>query len=186
MWAKKNLGATAVTGEGSYGNYYAWGGTTGYPLEGNFTDGYTVTHEFSSDTVPGYEVDEDGNLKPEYDAAHVALKGIWRMPAKAEFTALINNTDHPSFDNGSVESGMTFTSKVSGYTDKYVFFPAAGKIQNTSLSDNGSSVRYWASTLENVGDFVRGSCLKAVNNNPDVISDYNFWGIPIRPVFSVE
>lgn len=42
-WAKKNLGATAVQGEGSYGNYAAWGCRDSYGLNGTFGN-YTTTH----------------------------------------------------------------------------------------------------------------------------------------------
>ena len=47
-WAKKNVGATAVQGEGSYGKYYAHMKTTGYAPSGTFGN-YTMSHTFNEE-----------------------------------------------------------------------------------------------------------------------------------------
>ena len=84
-WATKNLGATAETGEASWGNYYAWAETTGYPVTGSFKN-YSCEHTF--DTEPsGYELDGD-YLALASDPAHAALGGLWRTPSKEDFEAL--------------------------------------------------------------------------------------------------
>jgi len=96
-WATKNLGATAERGEASWGNYYAWAQTTGYPVTGTFPD-YSSAHNFS--TVPTYEcygdtyaVPQSYYFLPGYDPAHAVLGGIWRTPSPREFQKLKEATD---------------------------------------------------------------------------------------------
>ena len=182
MWARKNLGATVEQGEGSYGYYFAFGETTGHALSGTFGS-YTCDHEFNTDMT--VEWDANRNLLPEYDAAHVMLKGIWRLPTNAEFLSLSNNTNHPRFDKGSVNSGMTFTSTVSGYESKSLFMPAAGTIIGTSLGYiDGSSGQYWLLSSNSDGykywfSFSYGGYLGSTYGGGRD-------GNTIRPVFSVE
>ena len=183
MWAKKNLGATVEQGEGSYGYYFAWGETSGHALTGTFGS-YTCDHNFNTDMVVAW--DANRNLLPEYDAAHVMLKGIWRLPTNTEYVSLLNNTNNPVFNKGNVNSGKTFTSTVSGYESKSLFMPAAGSIYGSALYVNdGSSGMYWTSFI-NVDkhkywyqfNYSNG------NNNTNYGAGYN--GYTIRPVFSVE
>ena len=182
MWARKNLGATVEQGEGSYGYYFAFGETTGHALSGTFGS-YTCDHEFNTDMT--VEWDANRNLLPEYDAAHVMLKGIWRLPTNAEFLSLSNNTNHPRFDKGSVNSGMTFTSTVSGYESKSLFMPAAGTIIGTSLGYiDGSGGQYWLLSSNSDGykywfSFSYGGYLGSTYGGGRD-------GNTIRPVFSVE
>lgn len=107
-WATQNLGATAETGEGSWGNYYAWGETTGYPVTGTFPN-YSSNHNFS--TVPTYECYGDAypvsNPKyfyylPQYDPAHAVLGGLWRTPSPQDFQKLKDVTEK-HYDIGALE-----------------------------------------------------------------------------------
>ena len=183
MWARKNLGATVEQGEGSYGLYYAWGETTGHSLTGTFGT-YTCDHNFNTDMTVAW--DASRILLPEYDAAHVALKGIWRLPTNTEFESLKSNTDNPGFSRGSVNSGKTWTSTVPGYESKSVFLPAAGSIYGTTLYVNeGSSGGYWTSYINGDGhkywyqfSFSNGSNGTNYGGGSQ--------GYTIRPVFSVE
>ena len=182
MWAKMNLGATVEKGEGCYGNYYAWGETTGHALTGTFGS-YTCSHDFS--TSPTCEVDGYGNLKPEYDAAHAALKGLWRMPTKDEFELLFNNTTHSGFTEDLATSGMTFTSLVTDYTDKSIFLPAAGYVGGTSVLYQGSVGYYWSATKFSDD---RGYNLYFYYNGTAYPDNqfYSLTGNPIRPVFGIH
>ena len=181
-WATRNLGATADSGEGSYGNYYAWGETTGHALTGTFGS-YTCSHDFS--TSPTCEVDGYGNLKPEYDAAHAALKGLWRMPTMDEFELLFNNTTHSGFTEDLATSGMTFTSLVTDYTDKSIFLPAAGYVGGTSVLYQGSVGYYWSATKFSDD---RGYNLYFYYNGTAYPDNqfYSLTGNPIRPVFGIH
>ena len=102
-WATRNLGATAETGEGSWGNYYAWSETTGYPLTGTFKN-YSSEHDFS--TVPAYEcygdsydIPKNYYYLPQYDPARATLGGLWRTPSPDEFQKLKDATA-VSYDMG--------------------------------------------------------------------------------------
>lgn len=61
----------------------------------------TGTKTVAASTV--FEVENDV-LKPSYDAAHVALKGLWRLPTKEEFSLLVTGTT-----NSFADGGMTFS-----------------------------------------------------------------------------
>lgn len=196
-WAKKNLGATVEVGEGSYGNFYAWGDTQGYPLEGTFGS-FTCSHPFN--VLPAFALDDAGNLKPEYDAAHAALKGLWRLPSLDEVRALNDNSFHNSFDWYKPESGAEIFSKVSGYTDRSLFLPAAGRIGymwsegKTDFIGQGVSGYYWTSTCEDPegtapgaggnaypSEFYFFSGASSVQTSFVTINE----GKSVRPVFSV-
>lgn len=180
MWAKKNLGATTEKGEGSYGLYFAWGETTGYPLEGNLTDGYTCSHSFN--TNPIYEVDANKNLKPEYDAAHVALGGLWRMPTQVEWEALIENTNIPDYTSGTVDSGKTFTGK-GDYEGKSVFFPAAGGVFKNTVAGQGETGNYWLSSEYDTDKaWYLGLSFNGVRQGWYETYD----GFTVRPVFAID
>lgn len=88
-WATKNLGATTESGEGSFGDFYAWSETTGYSLSGTFKS-YSSSHAFSEDPV--FETDPWGQLPIGNDPAHAALGGLWRTPTWEEFNLLSSNT----------------------------------------------------------------------------------------------
>lgn len=180
-WATKNLGATAVQGEGSFGDYYAFGETTGYALSGTFGN-YTSPHSFS--VSPYFEVDNNNNLKPQYDAAHVTLKGLWRMPTLAEGILLNDNTAKSSYTEGTVDSGKTFTSTVSGFETKSIFLPAAGYVRGTSLDEVGNIGYYYLATEDNSnGYYFR---IESNSVTPDRRTTTNADGQTIRPVFSID
>jgi uncharacterized protein (TIGR02145 family) len=92
-------------------------------------------------------------LDPEDDAAHVNLGGNWRMPTVAEWTELLENCTWEWATLNGV-NGQKVTGKKSGYTDKWIFLPAAGKRYISSLDFAGSDGYYWSSSLgaDPVGD----------------------------------
>jgi len=91
------------------------------------------------------------------DAASVNWGGSWRMPTKAELDELCS-TDNCTWDwyySGNSEfdgiAGYKVTSKKSGYTDKFIFLPAAGYREDTDLGRVGSRGYYWSSSLYSSG-----------------------------------
>lgn len=107
-WATRNLGATADTGEGSWGNYFAWASTTGYTLTGTFPN-YSSSHAFN--TIPTYECYGDAYplsnpqyfyYLPQYDPAHATLGGLWRTPSPQEFQKLKDATEK-HYDIGALD-----------------------------------------------------------------------------------
>lgn len=80
---------------------------------------------------PVFEVENDV-LKPSYDAAHVALKGLWRLPTKEEFSLLVTGTT-----NSFADGGMTFSG--AGQT---MFLPATGFLSATTHVQPGTYTCY--------------------------------------------
>lgn len=194
MWARRNVGATAERGPGSYGLYFAFGSTKGYALLGepyNYT-GIEDDHDFYESRSMDYELDETSvppRLKPEYDAAHVNLKGLWRMPVIDEFTTLLENTEgfgddgERDVDLGTDESGMPFISKLNGAE---LFLPTAGSLchgNDHEYTYMGSSATYWSATSgEHESGYTFIFTHRYVNEREE---DY-YYGTPIRAVFSID
>ena len=194
MWARRNLGATAEKGDGSYGLYFAFGQTRGYTLYGTFGNytGIEDDHDFYEAWDLSYEIDDSRwplKLKPEYDAAHVILKGLWRMPDRDDFIGLVDNTIGAGeegkwiLDTETPESGMTFISKINGAE---LFFPAAPSLSNGNeheLSFAGQHGEYWSRTPNTE------STAYALLFYEDYAHDYmgeGYWGDQIRAVFAID
>lgn len=117
---------------------------------------------------------ENDILTPAYDAAHVALKGLWRLPTKAEFDLLAAGTTH-SFADG----GMTFSG--AGQT---MSLPSMGFLSVTSHIQPGTYGCYWTSRMYNeVQAYFLGFGTSTVY--PVDVTD-TCYGQPIRPVFSIR
>ena len=179
-WAKCNLGATTET---DYGDYFAWGETTGFD-EGKTqfanSDYYFGTSPFTKYTGSDYTL-----LQKEDDAAYAALGGRFRMPTKTEFEALLNSStivkDWVTNYKGSGIDGYTFTG--NGNT---IFLPAAGRRYNSGLhfTDHGTSNNgyYWSSTLVTSSPYAA----KALHFNSSEVEVTDFSrtdGYSIRPVY---
>lgn len=195
MWARRNVGATAEKGEGSYGLYFAFGQTRGYALLGTFGNytGIEDDHDFYEAWDLSYEIEDTWpeRLMPEYDAAHVNLKGLWRMPDRDDFINLVENTIGAGeegkriMDTETPESGMTFISKINGAE---LFFPAANSLASPEdtyrLSIIGSGGDYWSRTPS-----YAETTAYALLFYEDYAQDYtgeNYWGNPIRAVFTID
>ena len=146
-------------------------------------------------------------LKPEYDPAHVALKGLWRMPTgyqraadgkfEGELARLMNNTTNAlTGDLGTVNAGITFTG--SGNS---IFMPFAGYVwgnafvnfeANWYLGDYPSSTcqceyaggfkyntnKYWRVFI----GYNESKSTKSIAHDIETSGA----GLPIRPVFSIK
>lgn len=87
------------------------------------------------------------------DAASVNWGGSWRMPTVDEMDELCS-TDNCTWtwyssDNSEFNgvAGYKVTSKKIGYTDKFIFLPAAGYRSGTNLLGVGFYGDYWSSSL---------------------------------------
>ena len=158
-WASCNLGASKPT---EYGGYYQWAGTkdvsdTGIYLDCNYCPYHTGSDRYSGwtkyNTIESYgTVDNKTVLEAMDDAATVVLGGKWRMPTDEEWTEL-RNTDNCSWTWTTIDgvNGYKVQSKKSGYTDNWIFLPAAGSRRGTDLSLVGSGGYYWSSSLNTGG-----------------------------------
>ena len=151
LWADRNVGAEAPE---EYGDYFAWGETvpkSQYSLStykyGPANSGLTKYCPKSSYGENGY-FDSYTELLHVDDAASVNWGGNWRMPSEEQIKELYNNTDNTWVDDfeGTGVSGRKFTNKKD--SSKFIFLPAAGYRDDTSLLYAGSYGLYWSRTLD--------------------------------------
>lgn len=127
-WASYNVGAS---GPEEYGDYFAWGET----------DVKSVYDK------PSYTMTENINtLTSGCDVAAVRMGGSWRMPTDAEWSKLRSECDWQWTTVDGVD-GYKVSGTVEGYTDNWIFLPAAGYKKDSSLEEAGTSGRYWSSGL---------------------------------------
>jgi len=191
LWATCNIGASSPE---EYGDYFAWGETSGYNEGKSDFSWSTYTYcegsdstltKYCNDSNYGYNgfTDTLTELELSDDAAYVNWGSSWRMPSIEQFNELIDSvytTAVWTTFNGVV--GYQITSIVSGYTDNSIFLPAAGCYNDTSLSISTWYGCYWSRTLNtglpNVAwflDFWGGVIRSSVYDN-------RFSGRSVRPV----
>jgi len=146
LWATCNVGANAPE---EYGDYFAWGETTPkatynwstyqYCMGSNNT--FTKYCNISSFGYNGF-TDDLTTLLPEDDAATANWGGGWRMPTKAEWQELIDNTTRTWTTQNGV-NGRLFTAT----NGNRLFLPAAGCRYDSSLYNAGYYGDYWSSSL---------------------------------------
>ena len=186
-WASFNLGATKPE---EYGDYFAWGevepktdyswSTYNWCMNGSL---YQLT-KYCDNSIYGYNgfTDDKTVLDPEDDAAVVNWGGSWRMPTLTECQELLNNcTTTWTTLNGVY--GRKFTSNKTGYTDKWIFLPAAGTRSGTSLSDAGYC-DYWSSSLYTGGPY---GAYGVYFSSDLVLCGYyytRYYGQSVRPVYA--
>ena len=185
-WATCNVGATKPE---EYGDYYAWGETklkTIYDWSTyKWCNGSYDTHTKYNTSSSYGTVDNKTNLDKEDDVAHVQWGGSWRMPTKAEQDDLRNNCTWTWYSSGNTEfngiAGYKVISNKSGYTDRFIFLPAAGYRYDTNLIGVGDIGYYWSSSLSSVNPF-RAWYIDF--NSSKVSADYRSrsYGRSVRPV----
>ena len=154
-WAECNVGATKPE---EFGYYFSWGDTVGRKRVGDrwdAVDGSRIGVSFSSENCPtsgkdisqlqvsGY-VDSTGSLVAKHDAATTCLGASWRMPTDAEFEALVSNCDNEWVTRNGV-SGCLVKGR-GAYSERSVFFPAAGIGEESTIFFSGSLGGYLSST----------------------------------------
>lgn len=133
-WAKCNVGAKSETEDGLY---FMWGDTEGHAKDSGYDFSNTNYHAKGLDFI-------SANLTLEQDAANVNMGGKWRMPTKTEFEELYKNTNVTWTTIDGV-AGRKFANKTDA--SKYIFMPAAGYYNGSSLGNWGSHGFYWSSTF---------------------------------------
>ena len=184
LWAKCNLGAFTET---ENGDYYMWGSTTpdnnhacnwaNAPFN-NGSSSYDSTHFQSTKSELVYS---NGNLKPEFDAAYKATKGMGRMPTLTEVSDLVNNTKHEwvaNFKNSGV-NGYKFT----GSNGNSIFIPAAGYRDNYLFTGRGDYGTVWTSSLYTSVNLERALSLDF--SSSEIVANFDTLrciALPVRPV----
>ena len=199
-WASCNIGASKPE---EYGDYYAWGEIDTYYQEGDAQSSsptwkpgksngygwetykwckgsyYSITKyciNSSYGTVDGRTV-----LEPDDDIAHIKKGGGWRMPTIEEYQELLDNCKSEWTTLNGVY-GRKFTSKKSGFKDKWIFLPAAGSRLSKDLLDTGSYGDYWSSSL-GTGIQGRAEELYFLSDFVEASNTYRASGQSIRPVY---
>lgn len=189
-WATFNVGANSPE---KYGDYYAWGETvtktnylwTNYKFRTKGDSYYNVKFSKYILKVGNGTVDNKKTLEPEDDVAHVKWGGRWRMPTKAEWDELhsdkctwtwITNFD-PDFN---YVRGYKVTSNKPGYTDRFIFLPAAGMYDEMTLKDVGMYGYYWSSSLHT--DYSYRASIFEVTTGMYSTSTERYRGLSVRPV----
>lgn len=163
-WATMNIGANSIT---DYGLFFQWGDTQGYTASqvGSGTGkkyfgwaDYKFNPSGDGATFSKYNL-TDGlvTLEASDDAVHAAWGGNWRTPTKDEFIALRDAIDYIDANGNTITATNKLTT-LNGVKGMYIadkndhskrlFFPACGLCDNGSVSNVGSQVRYWSSSLD--------------------------------------
>ena len=153
-WATKNVGALTET---DYGQYFSWGGVSGYTADQvssgchSFSwENYEFGNGTSSPTATGMSKynSSDGKttLEPADDAATVNMGEGWKTPSTYQFQLLLVNYTTSAWTadyEGSGVAGLVLTSKADSSVK--LFFPAAGTCYNNSVGNVGKGGNYWSS-----------------------------------------
>lgn len=185
-WATCNVGADKPEDNG---NLYAWGET-------EVKEQYTMRtskwgfmpfslKKYNIDSEQG-TVDNKTTLDLEDDVAHVTWGDNWRMPTREEMDELHDNCTWEWTTLNGV-NGYRVTSKKQGYTDRSIFFPAAGYKANGRY-EYGSNGNYWSRSLMTDpygdGSVICGTaaCIRFNNNQVIVGWEDRMAGLSVRPV----
>ena len=188
-WATCNLGASKPT---EYGGYYQWAGTKDVSDTGIYLDWDNCPYHTGSDNQSGWTkyntessygtVDNKTVLESMDDVASVVLGGKWRMPTDEEWSELCN-TDNCSWTWTTIDgvNGYKVQSKKSGYTNNWIFLPAAGYRSYDRLVIVGSYGFYWSSSLGTEGTF--NACSMYLSSSLVFRGHrYRCFGQSVRPV----
>ena len=185
-WAKWNLGANAPA---ETGDYYCWGSTVPYATSANASwplyfqkiGGSGKTYSdcgTSKDPLAGY----DDIAGTEYDAAYARLGGgEYHMPTQADIDELIANCTWTWTTENEV-NGYKVTSNIDGYKDKFIFLPAAGQRESTSITNYNSAGYFWSSSIGSDYSY-EAEAIFFNGSGKEGKSSYRYTGFTIRPVY---
>lgn len=184
LWATCNIGADQPE---DYGDYFAWGETTGYK-SGKTTFDWS-TYKYCNDTSATMTkyctdrrygtFDNKTELDPADDAATVNWGADWQIPSLAQLQEL-RNSDNTTTTWTTQEGvyGRLITSKKNGNS---VFLPAAGVRYDSDLYGAGSYGYCWSRSLYT--DRPSSACYLDFNSG-NVSWSYlsRYYGQSVRPV----
>ncbi|MCQ2111020.1 MAG: hypothetical protein MJY79_05965 [Bacteroidaceae bacterium] len=185
-WATVNVGAARPE---EYGDYFAWGETepkmeyswATYKYCNGSDDSMT---KYCNKSRYGYNgfTDSKTVLDPDDDAAHVNWGGSWRIPTAEEHDEL-RNTDNCSWVWTTLHgvAGYKVQSKKPGYTDNWIFLPAAGYHYEATQDHVGSIGHYWTSSFYTESPR-REYDLSFSPSDVSRLRSYRCDGLSIRPV----
>ena len=142
LWAKCNLGGLS---EEEYGDFYAWGETSGYDgLDRTFNwSTYKLCSGTSSSLTKYNSSDGLTTLESSDDAATVLCGSGWRMPTRDDWIELDTYTTKTNETINGIK-GRRLKSKQNSNS---IFLPFGGYFDGSSYVSSGTNANYWASTL---------------------------------------
>ena len=182
LWSPTNLGAFKPE---QSGYYYQWGDTIGWTKKQVGTDkifnwaNYKWSINGSNTNFSKYN-STDGKtvLDLEDDAVHITLGGNWKMPTVDDWRELYNNTSRQWIQINGVNG-----YKLTASNGNYIFLPAAGRGNGSSLNNEGSSGYVWSSSLYSVGSPSAFGCLfNSGGFSPDN-SNSRCYGFSVRGIY---
>lgn len=185
-------GTVTATGRDNITKYtYKDGLTDGSDGNRRWYDGST----FIGDNGDGVEHRTLASYGYEDDVARVKWGGYWRVPDASELKWLISNSNcswtwQSNYKNSGI-NGMLVTSKIQGYTNRSIFFPASGVRGLEYTWDRGRDLDhynvngyYWSSYVN--GGSPHADRLIFYNDDSEghirVNEDPRSWGMNVRPV----
>lgn len=175
-WANMNVGATKISG---YGTYFAWGETA--PKDYYSWNTYAWSKGDSQFLTKYSTTDRRTQLAPVDDAAQANWGGKWRMPTVDEFEELITKCTWEWTTMNGV-NGYKVSSKKTGNS---IFLPITGCRFYGDTQFRGIKGIYWTSTLY-TGNPNKAWCLEFnfsdINVHYGDLSSNRFSGRCIRAV----
>ena len=145
-----------------------------------FNNGLDSYNEEYFNTHKSEWLDDNNNLKPEYDAASHIMGGDWKMPTKAEFQELLDNTNKEWTRVNGV-NGYKFTTKKEGFQNNSIFIPAAGRCSNGSVNGVVYYGDVWSSSLYTSTPYEAWSVLFG-DEGCNMCRDSRYFGQSVRGV----
>ncbi|MCQ2228062.1 MAG: fibrobacter succinogenes major paralogous domain-containing protein [Bacteroidales bacterium] len=150
-------------------------------IPAQYETGYTKYVPSSKASGYGYDgfSDDKTTLELSDDAANVNWGGSWRMPTYSEWKELQTKCTWTRTTKNGV-SGYKVTSNIAGYTDKWIFLPAAG-YRYSYLGNAGSYGYYWSSSLYE-GLPYNAWYMYFYSSRVDTYNNSRYYGQSVRPV----
>ena len=181
LWATCNIGADTPE---AYGDYFAWGETTpkdtyDWSTYQYCNGSYNTLTKYCQNSSYGYNgfTDNLTTLESGDDAATANWGDGWRMPTKAEFEELLNNTTNEwTIQNGV--NGWLFTANDG--SGNSLFLPAAGNYWEGELYNANDLGQYWSSLIT---DFAGNAwCILFTMEYCRMDEFGRYYGSTVRPV----
>ena len=159
-WATCNIGAAEPW---EYGDYFSWGEIF---TKGSYKRSNSETYDLNIDDISG---------SAQYDAATAKWGVSWRMPTASDFRELINNCKWTWITFNGVDG-----YEVRGKNNNYIFLPAAGYCDDSTVAGDREGGCYFSATPHNSAG---NAYYLQINMNDRVVDWYERCiGFSVRPV----
>lgn len=184
MWATCNVGADKPE---DYGLLFQFGRVDGYKYKDNNNQFRTNVQNRQDTDIEDIPLSTFGKVYKRNeildlidDAAHVNMRGKWRMPTEEQLEELVNNTTYKVETINGVK-GMSFTSKINS---NQLFIPFGGWWYNGNYYNAGYGAFVWSSQV--CASFADDAYLLYCNCNIDDACTYLYYrshAFSVRGVF---